>query len=820
MKRLIFSILFLSLFLLVHAIPSSKYQLVVRTAGGDTAFILSQQPEISFTDKDVVVSNTETTITIPKTEFIEFIFTPSNKRMVKFVDWDGTLLQSSYVNLGEVPEYLGEVPHRNNEFIDGRLYEYIFCGWGTELSAVTDDVTYTAQYTQILMKYEVNFYNWDGTLLQSSMVNYGEWPTYYNSEPWREADAQYTYTFTGWSPQLDWVSGNQAYYAQYESTLNQYEISFYNWDGTLLQSGWYYYGDYPYYISANPERYADAQYTYTFSGWSPQLDIVTGHQSYYAQYESTLNQYEINFYNWDGTLLQSSMMNYGEWPNYYNSEPTREADAQYTYTFSGWSPQLDWVTGAANYYAQYEATLNQYEITFYDWDGTLLQSEWVNYGEWPIYYNSDPWRESNAQYSYTFIGWSPQIDMVTGHQSYYAQYESTLNQYEVAFYDWDGTLLQSGWVNYGEWPTYYNSEPWREADAQYTYTFTGWNPQLDWVTGHQSYYAQYESTLNQYEINFYNWDGTLLQSSMVNYGEWPNYYNSEPTREADAQYTYTFNGWSPQLDIVTGHQSYYAQYETTLNQYEINFYDWDGTLLQSNMVNYGEWPMYYNSDPWREADAQYTYTFNGWSPQLDIVTGHQSYYAQYEATLNQYEINFYDWDGTLLQSTMVNYGEWPAYYNSDPWREADAQYTYNFTGWSPQLDIVTGHQSYYAQYEATLNQYEIIFLNWDGEVLQSTMVDYGAMPEYFGVTPTKPEDDQYVYTFSGWEPEITIVVAYAEYTAQYDATDKVTTVIENTQSDEVKTYKILRNNKIFIIRGDKVYSILGHVIEDWMPLGL
>ena len=238
------------------------------------------------------------------------------------------------------------------------------------------------------------------------------------------------------------------------------------------------------------------------------------------------------------------------------------------------------------------------------------------------------------------------------------------------------------------------------------------------------------------------------------------------------------------------------------------------------MVNYGEWPAYYNSDPWREADAQYTYTFTGWSPQLDWVTGHQSYYAQYESTLNQYEITFYNWDGTLLQSTMVNYGEWPTYYNSDPWREADAQYNYTFTGWSPELSVVTGNQSYTAQYEATLNQYEIIFLNWDGEVLQSTMVDYGAMPEYFGVTPTKPEDDQYVYTFSSWEPEITIVVAYAEYTAQYDATDKVTTVIENTQSDEVKTYKILRNNKIFIIRGDKVYSILGHVIEDWMPLGL
>ena len=487
---------------------------------------------------------------------------------------------------------------------------------------------------------------------------------------------------------------------------------------------------------------------------------------------------------------------------------------------------LHWVADTVNVnggypiFRQEPIALPKYIITFCNDDGTILQQDTLELGKMPEYRGGIPAKDSTEQYNYNFIGWYQELAPATKDVTYYAQYESTLNQYEITFYDWDGSVLQSGNMAYGEWPTYYNSDPWRESNAQYTYTFLGWSPELSMVTGHQSYYAQYESTLNQYEITFYNWNGELLQSSMVNYGEWPNYYNSEPTREADAQYTYNFNGWSPQLDWVTGHQSYYAQYESTLNQYEINFYDWDGTLLQSNMVNYGEWPMYDNSDPWRESDAQYTYTFLGWSPQLDWVIGAANYYAQYEATLNQYEINFYDWNGTLLQSTMVNYGEWPAYYNSDPWRESDAQYTYTFTGWSPQLDIVTGHQSYYAQYEATLNQYEVTFYNWDGEVLQSTMVDYGAMPEYFGVTPTKPEDDQYVYTFSGWEPEITIVVAYAEYTAQYDATDKVTTVIENTQSDEVKTYKILRNNKIFIIRGDKVYSILGHVIEDWMPLGL
>ena len=201
------------------------------------------------------------------------------------------------------------------------------------------------------------------------------------------------------------------------------------------------------------------------------------------------------------------------------------------------------------------------------------------------------------------------------------------------------------------------------------------------------------------------------------------------------------------------------------------------------------------------------------------ITILKSEFIEFLFTPNQYEVTFLNWDGTLLQSSMVNYGEMPVYTGVTPTREADAQYTYNFIGWG-DVNYVIGHASYYAQYESTLNQYKVTFLNWDGEVLQSTMVDYGVMPEYLGVTPTKLEDDQCVYTFSGWEPEITIVVTETEYTARYDATDKVTTAIENTQSDEVKTYKVLHNNKIFIIRGDKAYSILGHIIEDWMPLGL
>ncbi len=70
--------------------------------------------------------------------------------------------------------------------------------------------------------------------------------------------------------------------------------------------------------------------------------------------------------------------------------------------------------------------------------------------------------------------------------------------------------------------------------------------------------------------------------------------------------------------------------------------------------------------------------------------------------------------------------------------------------------------------------YTIRFLNWDGSVLQSSQVAQGSMPSYTGVTPTKPEDDNYTYTFSGWSPTVVAATANADYTAQFTARGKQT----------------------------------------------
>ena len=72
-------------------------------------------------------------------------------------------------------------------------------------------------------------------------------------------------------------------------------------------------------------------------------------------------------------------------------------------------------------------------------------------------------------------------------------------------------------------------------------------------------------------------------------------------------------------------------------------------------------------------------------------------------------------------------------------------------------------------------RYTITWKNGD-DVIDTYELPRGAMAEYLGTNPTKPMDEGYTYTFTGWDPALAPVTEDATYTAVYASTPRKYTV--------------------------------------------
>ena len=501
------------------------------------------------------------------------------------------------------------------------------------------------------------------------------------------------------------------------------------------------------------------RYIYTYDGSGREIEKTVEHfeddnwiytDKYIKEFKGS-TQVKDNSYIW----LNNKWMFSSRYESYYDSD----AQAKLRREVNGsWSNGVI-VSFTDNHY-YYACDFNT--IRFENYDGKELVSLHMKDGEKPEYKGETPTKPADAQYTYTFAGWDKEIVAVSGNATYVATFTATVNKYTIAFKN--GTdVLQSTEVEYGETPAYTGATPTKAADAQYTYTFKGWDAEIVAVTGAATYNATFTSTLNKYTIVFKNGE-EVLQSTEVEYGTTPAYTGATPTKTADAQYTYVFKGWDAEILAVTGAATYNATFSTSGNKYTITFKNGD-EVLQSTEVEYGETPAYTGATPTKAADAQYTYAFKGWDAEIVAVTAAATYNATFSSTVNKYTIVFKNGD-EVLQSEDVEYGETPSYKGSTPIQPASAQYSYTFAGWDAEIVAVTGAATYTATFTSTVNKYTITFKNGE-EVLQSEDVEYGETPAYTGATPTKTADAQYTYTFKGWDAEIVAVTGAATYNATF-----------------------------------------------------
>ena len=215
-------------------------------------------------------------------------------------------------------------------------------------------------------------------------------------------------------------------------------------------------------------------------------------------------EFKVSFVNWDGTELQSGILQSGSMPKYKGEEnPTREQTAKCTYDFKGWTPEIEEVQSEATYTADYDSTINKYEVVFMAQNGDILAKDSVDYGTMPSYSGELPTKESTKLYDYTLV-WKPELAEVTDDAVYMADFDSTKHEYTCIFTEYDGSKFTiQGTYDY-VWP----AQPTRDEDSYYTYEFKEWSLDESQIEDNILIYtAVYDSTPTRKE------NGALIKAS-------------------------------------------------------------------------------------------------------------------------------------------------------------------------------------------------------------------------------------------------------------------------------------------------------------------
>ncbi len=433
-------------------------------------------------------------------------------------------------------------------------------------------------------------------------------------------------------------------------------------------------------------------------------------------------RYTVTFVNYDGTILSVQEIEKGKSAT-APANPTRPTTAKHTYTFSGWDTAFTNVTSDITVTATYTQTVNKYTVTFLDWDGSVIASQKVEYGTAAPVPPIEPTREG-----YTFTGWDKDFSNITGDLTVTAQYTSTSTYLKGTFNDWseDNPMVFSGESNvltatlelaagtyefkihsqdkwYGNGGTIEDTTlatsdiGWRFKTSTGNCTLKATGGTYIFTYNLSTNYVQILKVAKEYKVVFKDYDGTVLSTQTVEEGKSAT-APANPTREATAQYTYTFKNWDKSFTNITADTVVTAVYTETLNKYTVTFKDHDGTELDTQQVGYGK-AATAPANPTREATAQYTYTFKNWDKSFTNITADTVVTAVYTERLNKYTVTFKDHDGTELATQQIEYGK-AATAPEDPTRDG-----YTFTGWDKEFANITADTIVTAQY--TKNQAEV-----------------------------------------------------------------------------------------------------------------
>lgn len=403
--------------------------------------------------------------------------------------------------------------------------------------------------------------------------------------------------------------------------------------------------------------------TPTAEGYYKSLNADNNGDYNYYYYDGAANCWKIKkitvTWNVNGTNTNYSV-GYGTKPEWLGATPTKSSSSSnYVWRWDGWTMgsdptvlannDLPYVTENTTFTAHFYEKYYEYNITFKNDDGTILESKnWIA-GTTPSY-EGTPTKNPTAAETYEFNGtWTPAIAVVSGSATYTANYTATPRAYTITFLNYDMSVLGTTEVVYNGTPTddTYKAaiapsdfEPYKPDNSAYSFEFSGWRLQgasengFTQVKGDQIYVAQFTETTKKYLIAFVDDDGeTMLHYVQLPYDADIVYDGPDPTtfaaNKTNDEWCYTFTEWAPELKDkkVDGPQTYVATYKKRSNLV-VDIADWSSSQVTLNTTNWalGGWPYTVNgtkyhkdketateagSDKYRAKDRTLTIDYSG-----------------------------------------------------------------------------------------------------------------------------------------------------------------------------------------------------------------
>lgn len=735
---------------------------------------------------------------------VTFVNTNGNV-ITKITNYVGVELRS--YQIPQVPDVVG----KDGKWVDAE-------GNDADFSGINEDTIIFAYYE--FEKYVVTFYDDLGVEIADTADWTNNQVVEYGSAAVAPVVQIEGYT-TSWDVAFDVVTSDLDVHLV--KTINYYDVKFVDHDGTELDSDVVAYGSTTS-SSVVPTKPADAQYTYTFAGWDVNGDgevdaepyVVKGDMVITAVYTSTVNKYEVVFENYDGTVVDSSLVEYGKAPT-APANPTKPADVQYTYTFAGWDVDGDGQVDAlpvvkenVTAVAVYTSTVNEYKVQFVDHDATLIDEQVVKYG------SAATAPASPSRVGYTFANWDVAFDNIVGNTTVTAVY--TVNQYKYTFYHEDGTTVLKEEVVDFEAVIVAPANPTKASTVQYHYTFTGWDVAVPATMPAQdvSFVAEFTPVLRKYTVTFYAEDGvTVIESSDVDYG------TNATQPAAPVKVGYSFVGWyvnggSTPVSVITVEGAVEAVAAYSINTYVVvgrvpleglggsgsayiekeitrGYYGQTGINIEEEIAKISWDREGYNLVGWKLSDG--TDIALSELHNFTIPAENTFLYPQYE--IKTFEVKFVDWDGTQIGTTqVVNYGE-DAVAPANPTRSETVEYIYTFLFWSHSYEDVKSDVTTQAVYASTKQKYTVTFLDDLGNVIGTSTVDYGT-------AASEPESMKQTYVGKTWTWDGTFDNVVA------DVTVKATFV--------AKVYKITIYIGEMYYTFERYYGEVFNVVDE-VPLG-